>query len=93
MNLYWEPIIIEEFKGKTCTIITEDSIEFNVDVNTIRYSKLINEIIHNDYDLKEKISVNVPSSIFKHILSFLEYYVQENHKLYIFKKPTPSNLM
>lgn len=65
--------------------------EFEVDINSIRKSKIINDIIDKEFDISEKIPVNVSPKIMKIIIKFLEYNIQPYHKIYEHLKPIKYN--
>lgn len=62
--------------------------EFEVDINMIRKSSLINDLI-DDQEVDElgKIPVDVPPKVMKKIIEFLEYNIQPYHKIYQIEKP------
>ena len=78
------------FNFENNSFVCKEEIEF--DVNLIRHSKFINELIDEDIDLSEKLPINVSPKVMKIIKEYLEYFIQPFHKIYEIKKQFRYNI-
>lgn len=66
--------------------------EFSIDINLIRRSKLVDEIIDENENEDINIPLNISPKMMRIILKFLDYNIQEFHKIYEMVKPIRYNI-